>query len=251
MLRELLGLMPERILSCSLGAALTLAVVGAGLWLAGARFSRSLTTLIAVAIGTTVGLHLPGWLGWSIDGMGLAVGGAVILGASGYLLDRTWVGLWLGAILSIWAGAAVCLLMAGGTAWKWPAIAGAGGVWALLSRQWEQLPSQLNPAMPLACAAGFAAGVLLTVLWPTLSKVLTWSLAGTTLFVVMGGVAMQNGRPQWFAKVPGHAPAQWLGLAVLVLLGSVVQWGLTPRTSTTPPPAQPQRARSQGQAVGI
>jgi len=98
MLREFLALLPESLGECSLGIAIGGALLGLVLWLAGARFSRSLVTLIGVAIGTSVGMRLPGWLGWSIDGMAIGVGGAVVLGASGYLLHRSWIGLYLGAL---------------------------------------------------------------------------------------------------------------------------------------------------------
>src|SRR5580765_7333399 len=58
-------------------AAFAGSAVGAVLWLAGSRFSRSLVTLLAVSVGAVVGMHLPGWMGWSVDAMGVAFCGAL------------------------------------------------------------------------------------------------------------------------------------------------------------------------------
>src|SRR5206468_9593604 len=79
-------------------AALVGSAAGFVLWLAGSRFSRSLVTLLAVTVGAVLGMHLPGWFDWPIEGMGLAVGGAMVLGLSGFLLHNTWVGLSLSGL---------------------------------------------------------------------------------------------------------------------------------------------------------
>src|SRR5687767_5383651 len=106
-------------------AALAGSAAGLVLWLAGSRFSRPLVTLLAVSVGAVVGMHLPGWFGWGIDGMGLATGAAMVLGLTGYLLHNTWVGATLCLMLTLWAAAAAWLLWGAGTtplSIEWPAI---------------------------------------------------------------------------------------------------------------------------------
>ncbi len=79
MLQELLTFMPREAGSATLAFASVGAACGVALWVSGARFSRYIVTLTAVAIGTGVGVGSPRWFGWAIDGMGPAVGGAIVL----------------------------------------------------------------------------------------------------------------------------------------------------------------------------
>ena len=116
MIQELMTLMPQGLAGCSPGWAIGLALAGAALWLIGATFSRSLVTLALVAAGTLIGLHLPGWCRWSIDGMGPAIGGAVLLGCSGYLLHRVWIGASLGIAMALWSGI-TCWIVQGTPIW--------------------------------------------------------------------------------------------------------------------------------------
>ena len=78
-------------------------VAGAAFWLAGVRVNRSLLTLVAVALGTGVGLRLPRWFGWPIDSWATGVGGALVLGVSAYVYPRLWTGLAFGGLLAVWA----------------------------------------------------------------------------------------------------------------------------------------------------
>src|SRR5437870_5881909 len=104
MVQELLALLPKEVGTLALVLAMTGTLAGAGLWLAGARFSRSLITLVLVSIGGWTGLFLPRWLGWTIDGWAPAIGLALGMGASGFFLHRFWVGIGLGVVLAAWAG---------------------------------------------------------------------------------------------------------------------------------------------------
>src|SRR5580700_9659647 len=107
MLSQLRMLMPDGMLERSPQWALAGLALGVLLWAAGGAFSRYITTLVAVAVGTSIGMRIPSWLGWQIDGMGTGVAGALLLGLSGYLLHRTWIGVWLAGVLILWSGIAV------------------------------------------------------------------------------------------------------------------------------------------------
>ena len=228
MLRELLSLLPEGIARCSPLAAGACAVLGVILWICGARFSRAILTLVAVAAGTVIGMRLPEWRGWQIDGMGLAVGGAIVLGSGAFLFHRTCVGAILGAGMMLWAAAGVWIFMAGDVYWNWRYARWNGDMVEYLQSAWRTLPPNISHAFPMACFAGLAAGITLAALLPKASKVLAHSLIGLTLAVVMGAVAMSASRPQWLSVPPGSLAAQGLGLIALVLIGAAIQWRLTP-----------------------
>jgi hypothetical protein len=210
--------------------ALVGSAAGAILWLAGSRFSRSLVTLLAVTVGAAVGMHLPGWMGWPIDGMGLAVGGAVVLGLSGFLLHNTWVGLSLSGLLALWTGTAAWVIAGRGARLEihWPDVDPAADAATVLAALWRAMRGDLPWVMPAAVAGALAAGVVITVAWPKLARVLAYSLAGVSLLVVAGVWAMQMSRPQWLAAAPKDFPTQVAILLVGVAVGVLIQWRLTP-----------------------
>lgn len=228
MLRELLSLLPDAVVRCSPLVATACAMLGIVLWLCGARFSRAILSLVAVAAGTVIGMHLPEWRGWQIDGMGLAVGGAIVLGSGAFLFHRTCVGAMLGAGLMLWAAAGVWIFMAGDVYWDWHSARWDGDMVQYLGEAWKTLPGSVSRVFPLACFAGMAAGVSFAAFLPKMSKVLAHSLIGVTLVVLMGTVAMSDAHPQWLSAVPGSLQLQGLVLIVLVLIGAAIQWRLTP-----------------------
>ncbi len=229
MLRELIALLPESLGECSLSVAIGGAVIGAGFWLAGARFSRSLVTLIAVAIGTSVGMRLPNWLGWSIDGMAVGVGGAVVLGVSGYLLHRTWIGLYLSLLLTLWAVAGSWTVLMRSQTLIPLSVDWKTGMVAAFESMWNQLPTTLVHAVAIAAGAGLLAGVSMTIFWPRLSRVTTWSLAGVTLLLTMLGAAEQTTHSNWVTAIKLNDASQASALFGLVLIGGLIQWCLTSR----------------------
>ncbi len=211
-------------------AALVGSAAGFVLWLAGSRFSRSLVTLLAVAVGAVLGMHLPRWFGWPIDGMGLAVGGAVVLGLSGFLLHNTWVGLSLSALLALWSGLAAWAVAGGGARleFQWPDIDPAADASTVLASLWRAMPGDLPWVMPCAVAGAVATGVVIAVVWPKRARVLAYSIAGLSLLVVAGLWAMQMSRPQWLALLPKDFVSQVAVLLALVGIGVLIQWRLTP-----------------------
>ena len=228
MLRGLLGLFPDALLRCPPAIAAACAIGGFVLWIIGARFSRSLLALGGVALGASIGMRLPKWCGWQIDGMGLAIGSAIVLGTCAYLFHRTCIGLLLGAGLMIWSGAATWLAMAGDLYWDCKSVHWNGDVVQLLRDTWQTLPPTLAHVFPFACLIGFASGVTLAVFLPKLSKVLAHSLIGLTLMVVMGSIGLLTTHPDWVLKPIASYGVQGGLLIALVLVGAVWQWRITP-----------------------
>jgi len=219
-------------------AALVGSAAGVVLWLAGSRFSRSLVTLLAVSVGAVVGMHLPGWFHWPIEGMGLAVGGAVVLGLTGFLLHHTWVGLSLSGLLALWAGSVAWTLAGRGAPLEihWPEVDPAADASTVLASIWRAMPGDLPWVMPCAVAGAVVAGMIVTVAWPKLARVLAYSLAGLTLLLVAGVWAMRLSRPQWLAMLPRDLPTQTSLLLALLGVGVLIQWRLTPGGRAGPAP---------------
>ena len=211
-------------------AALVGSAAGFILWLAGSRFSRSLVTLLAVSVGAAIGMHLPRWFNWPIEGMGLAVGCAMVLGLSGFLLHNTWVGLSLSGLLALWSGTVAWALAGGGAPFRvqWPEIDPAADASTVLASIWRAMPGELPWVMPCAVAGALVTAVILTVVWPKLARVLAYSLAGLSLLVVAGLWAMRMSQPQWLAMLPRDLPTQAAGMLALVSVGVLIQWRLTP-----------------------
>lgn len=209
-------------------AAFAGTAVGAILWLAGSRFSRSLVTLLAVSLGATLGRHLPAWFGWSVDPMGVAFVGALVLGLTGYLLHTTWIGLSLSLVLALWVAVAAWLTVGGGAPPQWPAVDASAGIEAALAGVWHTLPGDLPRVMPFALGAALVGGVTITVLSPKLGRVLTYTLVGLSMLLVMGVSAMRMSRPDWLVTLPRSFPTQAAILLGMVLAGVLIQWRLTP-----------------------
>jgi hypothetical protein len=209
-------------------AAFAGTAAGTVLWLAGSRFSRSLVTLLAVSLGGVVGLNLPEWLGWQVDAMGVAFAGAMVLGLTGYLLHTTWIGLSLSLVLAVWVGVAAWLTVGGGERLDVPSINWSAQAETIVADLCRNLPGSLPTVMPLAIAGAVAGGVAITVLSPKLGRVLTYTLVGLSMVVVMGVTAMRMSRPDWLAMLPRTFGTQMGILLGLVLTGVLVQWRLTP-----------------------
>ncbi|HSU68034.1 MAG TPA: hypothetical protein VLJ39_14250 [Tepidisphaeraceae bacterium] len=227
--RELLHLLPHDLLRLSTVNAGLCAGLGLILWVCGARFSRSILTLVAVTVGTVVGMRLPEWRGWQIDGMGLAVGAAIGLGSCAFLFHRTCIGVILGAGMMAWAGTAVWIFLGGDVYWDWQSVHWQGDMVQFTRDAWRALPPTLSHSFPVACFLGLAGGITLAVYLPKFSKVLAHSLTGVTLMTVMGSLAIVvTGHGDWLKSVPGSLPVQGMAMVGWVLLGVLVQWRITP-----------------------
>jgi hypothetical protein len=71
--------------------------------------------------------------------------------------------------------------------------------------------------------------VAAAIVWPRISLIVGWSMAGATLLAGMGVAAINMERPQWLAHVPQPMWAQSVLLGSLVAIGSLVQWKLGPK----------------------
>lgn len=225
MIHTLLTLLPKE----TGGAAVAFAVVGvlSGvlLWLAGARFSRYLVTLAAVAIGTGVGVGLPRWFGWKIDHMALAVGGAIVLGGSAYILHRMWVGVWFGLLLATWAAVGTWMVLAADQNWDWPARRAATPPQYVI-QIWAALPPDVKRALPIVCATAFLVGAIPAMVWPRAGMAILYSALGATLAAGTGAMLLSLKAPQWLAKAPPGTSHQLGALLLLVAIGAGLQWQL-------------------------
>jgi len=243
MVEQLLPLLPKEIGQAALYAAMFGTLVGAGLWLVGARFSRPLITLVAVSAGAVIGRMVPAWMGWTVNSMAAAVGGAVVLGMSAFLLHRVWVGIGLGVLLTCWAALATWATCHGDAAWTWPAVDASTTVASFGDAIWDGLPERVRTILPYACGGAAMSGFLAALLWPRVAVVLLYSALGASLLVGMGLTAIENGRPEWMNIVPAQTWAQVATLVVIVVFGAMVQWQLSPSPKSSAPnpsPAQPK-----------
>ncbi|MFN4242549.1 MAG: hypothetical protein ACK4PI_04855 [Tepidisphaerales bacterium] len=218
MLQRLLLLLPET------GPAWAwywwVALVGGGmlLWLAGARVSRPLVTLLLVTAGALAGKHVPPAMGWAVDPMAAIAGTALVAGIAGFALHRCAVGLGLGAVAGLWAVLGCWAAAAGPSYWQWP---------RRLS-ELAELKSRLDPQLwqMMLALGGLAAvtGVAVSVLFPRVATTLFWTLTGCSIWC--GGAvawAFYSG-PDRLARLPQGDLAQGLLLAAIVLAGFVAQW---------------------------
>ena len=225
MLREIVALMPDALLRCPPVAAVGCTALGAVIWAVGGRFSRSILSLVAVTAGAAIGMRMPAWCGWQIDGMGLAVAGAILLGACTFLLHRAAIGLLLGGVMMLWAGMATWLAIAGDVYWNWHGVKFKGDLVQVMHEAWQALPPPISKIFPVACFLGLAAGIAIAVYLPRLARVLVHSMTGVTLMAGMGSIAALALRPKWFDAIPAGYNLTFAGLLIgLTVAGAVIQW---------------------------
>lgn len=241
MVQDLLPLLPQEPGRAALAVSIAGTLIGAVLWLAGARFSRALITLLCVSAGGVIGRRLPEWTAWNVSTMASSVGGAIVLGLAGYLLHRLWVGILLGAVLAGWAALGTWLVCHDPLVpWAWPAVDATTTIQSFATSCWQALPDNIHRYMPLAAGVAFISGLASTLLWPKVGQVLLYSVTGTSLLIGMGLAAIEYGRPQWIGIVPVRTVSQVVVLVATVLFGAVVQWQLAARQ---PPAGGAQAAR--------
>src|ERR1700722_6468737 len=225
MLQAFLSLLPTGTGTATAACATVGVLCGAALWLTGARFSQYIITLAAVAIGTSLGVAMPRWCGWKIDGSATAVSAAIVLGASGYVLHRVWVGAWFGFVLAIWAALATWMELASNDIWIWPDRLGLS-VPAYLKQVWDALPPDVSHALPAVCGVAFLIGAIPAIIWPRAGMVFLYSALGATLAAGLGVAAVNIEQPTWLTKVPPKTSVQMTTMLLVVLLGAGVQWQL-------------------------
>jgi hypothetical protein len=220
--QQLFSLLPERLGVIGLivsGVGASLAIV---LWLIGGKISRSMITLTAVGFGTVLGLKLPLWCGWSVDGMAPAVGGAVILGVSAFAWHRFWVGASLGILLALWSGLALWTAIAPGQSWYWPDPQLL--LPQYLAELWRGLPGALPRFLPLCAAASLALGFGAVIWKPRIAIAVFWSFAGTSMLLGFGSALVMHSRPELLDRFPKQLPIQCAILVGMTAFGVAFQW---------------------------
>jgi hypothetical protein len=241
---ELQTLFPHEPGTITLIVSLVATLIGVGLWLNGARYSRGILTLTAVALGAVIGMQLPHWRHWSIDPMAPAVGLSVILGFSAFSLHRVWVGFWLGLILAAWTSLALWGIFAPGESWQWPAWQGGQQLGQYLSDLWANMPAEMWKYFPYLVSAAILCGLSTAMIWPRAGTLLLWSAAGMSLTIVMGSLALTRLAPAMLHKAPGAFWSQLASVAGLVIIGALVQWRMMPGRKK-PTPAEKAEAETQ------
>jgi hypothetical protein len=236
MIQQFLGLLPRQIDSLPLALAMAAALLGALLWLGGSRFSRALMTLISVSAGALVGLQLPTWAGWGLEGWATAVLGALVLGISGYALHKLWVGLGLGMVLAAWAGLATLVVCANPHGFAWPVGGEGGSLYGHVVDLWNALTPDARELLPFACSAGLMCGICATLLWPRIGVVLLYSSAGISLLVGMGVTVLNSAKREWLNVIPNRTSSQVIVLFSMVAFGAILQWRVKPRTQAIDAP---------------
>lgn len=230
---DLLSKFPAALQQNALPLAVCATLFGAMLWLAGARLSRGLFALAGVTAGGLLGMYLPRWMGWPIDGMATVVGGAIVLGLAGYLLFMTCNGLLFGVMLAAGATLAVWHHFRPDmpTGWALRAINPAASWPSMLAAIWQSFPPPLNRAVPAAIAGGLSTGVISAVLWPRAAAIVAYSILGTAVVLCAGSLAFHLARPTWQPELPASLLGRWSAPVVLVMLGIVAQWRIFPPTA--------------------
>jgi hypothetical protein len=223
MLHQLLQLLPTWLTQCVPFVLVWGTVVGGLLWLLGARFSRAMLTLIAVTAGSWIGVRLPDLFGWTIDPVCVGVVGSIVLGTAAFLFHRTLIGVGLGAVVALWAVAAVWIRFDGPDQRHPADLHWTGSAVTFLTKVWQSFPGQLGTVLPYAFGAGLASGVLIGVLWPRFGRCLLYSLIGSTLALATGISLVARQRPDWLEMAPQSGQAQLLILLGFVAVGVAVQ----------------------------
>lgn len=224
MFQHLITLLPRQPGTVTLIVALIGCIFGVALWIAGARFSRSILTLAAVALGTAIGMKMPLWCKWSIDPMAPAVCGAIILGISAYTLHRLWVGAWLGAVLTLWS--VLVFWATRGTAfhWHWPPFNPAQTLPQYFADLWQNVPESLHQYVCVCAAAALLIGISAAWLLPRIGVSLLWSVAGVSLLLPTAATALSRFDPTVLRHLPRENSAQFALLLGLIGAGTLLQW---------------------------
>lgn len=200
------------------------AAVGTVLWLAGARFSRSLVTLATVAIGAAIGLQLPRWLDLPIGAWATAIAGALVFGVAGWGMHKTWVGAGLGVVMAFWGIAIAWITLGPANGYAWPSRGQHAGFFDHLGVIWTSFPSSFRWASPIGCLLGIATGAAVAWKYKKFTPMLLYSMLGVTLMIIFGISAMEVGMPTMLAIVPSDRSVQLATLVLMVAFGTAVQY---------------------------
>jgi hypothetical protein len=197
--------------------------------LVGARFSRGIITLIAVSIGALVGLRMPHWFSVPMGAWATAVGGALLLGITGYALHRMWVGAGLAVLLALWAGILVWNIYCSGRIGTFPDRLAGMGIDEYWSQVWNSLPRDFRRIAPFLCGLAVIFGVTVSVFWSRAAAVMLYSVLGVSVLMIMGMFAIAISKPSLLGVLPSQTGSQIATFGGMVLFGTIVQWWTSPR----------------------
>lgn len=240
-------LLPHQPGTITLIAAMMGSLMGLSLWIAGARFSRSILTLAAVAMGTSIGMKLPLWAHWQVDPMAPAVGGAIGLGVSAYVLHKIWVGVWLGVVLGIWTALVLWATRGAAFHWRWPQYDPVQTLPQYLANLWQNVPDTMQQCLGISAAAAMLIGISAALLWPRVGIALLWSAAGLSVLLPAAITALGRIDPEVLRQVPRRTSDQLALLAGLVALGTIFQWRTNPLTESSSADSGSKNAANKGE----
>jgi hypothetical protein len=234
MLQELVALAPNAIRQQPGWVAFVVLAAAVGFWGAGGRFSRYLITLGLAAAGALVGMRLPRWWGWSVDGIGIGMGAALLLGVSGFLLDKAWMGTLLGLLIAFWAAVIAWAWLEPSAQWVWPGIQWTHDPVDLGLQVFRMCPPGLRSSLPGGAVSGMGMGLVITLFWPRMSRAILFDLLGLSLVVAVVLPIVEQQQPGWMNAHLPQGPAQPIGVLILFLAGLGVQWFLLGREDKAP-----------------
>lgn len=235
MLFDLIQLLPDKPGGGAMIGAMIGAVFGLGLLIAGVKISRPLVTLVTVLLGASLGLTLPRWFNWNISGAGPAVGGAVVLGVTGFVLHRMWVGIGFGLVLAMWGAFAMWLTMRNGQGFDWPEWSESSTLCSYLRDMWDSVPPNIARYLPYVAGVSLVSAIASCILWPKLTTVTSWSAIGLTMCVGLTTAAIATTHREWLANAPQQTWVQLASLAGLWFVGAAIQWKLASRAKVSAP----------------
>jgi hypothetical protein len=235
MFQQLLPLLPSQTGSAVMATLACGTLAGLALWLAGARYSRMVITLLGVTLGGMIGMAAPRTMNWSFNTGATALVGALVLGVLGFACYRKCVAVGLIGVLCLWAALATWVRYHEDIPITWPEQTQTTG--EFVRAVWNQLPEPVRTPMPVAIGLAIVTGVGSTLLLPKITPILTFSIIGVTMLLGMTLWAIQTKAIQWPAVIPAQTNMQAAMLAVMVLVGAVVQWQCMPAKSK---PAAPR-----------
>jgi hypothetical protein len=229
MFQQILKLLPHDPGNITLAISAVGTIAGLVLWLIGERIGRVVLTLLAVAMGTAIGMKIPQWFQWSIDPMATGTGLALVLGLGAYTLHRFWLGAWLGALLTMWAALGAWVVL-GHNNWHYPTFHQSQPITKYCYDIWNSFPSDMQRWLPYLAAISMIVAMATAVLWPRFGSRLFWSATGTSLMFCMGSILLSHYRPAVLQRLPRQFWSQLAALGGAVALGMLVQWQLGPKS---------------------
>jgi hypothetical protein len=240
MFQQLIKLLPHDPGNVTLAISAGGTFVGLILWLIGVRIGRVILTLVAVAMGTAIGMKMPQFFHWSIDPMATGTGLALVLGLGAYALHRIWLGTWLGLLLTAWAALGAWVVL-GHDGWQYPVYHHSQVLPKYLADVWNSLPKDMRRWVPYLAAISFIAAMTMSVLWPRFGSMLFWSAAGSSMMLCMGSIVAAHYRPALLQQLPKRFSMQLAALGGAVVLGMLMQWLLRRRTKAKAKTPEPEK----------